>query len=382
MRAEGMSPTRLLEILSIVPDPRVERTRAHKLVDIMVITLLAQINGAEGWDDIEDFGVAREAWLRAFLALPSGIPSADTFRRVFEAIDTRTFGQCLAELTAELAQDLTGQVVAIDGKTLRGSFDRRSGRKPLHMVGAWVASRGISLGQVITEEKSNEITAIPELLKIIDVRNAIVTIDAMGCQKKIAAAIIESGADYLLALKDNHPNLHTDVETAFASSAPTDDHKQPENVFTSEDKGHGRREFRRVAVRTTVERLSGFEDWSGLRSVVMVERERAVGEKTSREVSYYLSSLTASAETVSRAVRGHWSIENSLHWALDVTFREDDSRIRSRAGAANLAISRRLALSLLKLEQSMPGKSMRRKQKIAGYDPDYAFRVLATISRV
>lgn len=375
-----MSPKRLVAIMSSVPDPRVARTRIHKLVDILVIALLAMINGADGWESISDFAEAREDWLRAFLEMPGGVPCADTFRRVFEAIEPRIFGECLVQITADFSTDLQGKVVAIDGKTLRGSFDRRRGRSPLHVVSAWVAEGGITLGQIVTEEKSNEITAIPDLLKTIDVRGATVTLDAMGCQKAIASAIIDGGADYALALKDNHPTLRAAVEAAFEFPQSTGARKKEIETCRVEGKGHGRHEVRCVTVIRNVDCIAEADDWEGLRSIVMVERERTIGDKTSRETAYYLSSLSVSAALMEKRIRMHWSIENSLHWTLDVVFGEDKSRIRSRNGAANLTQVRKLALSLLKLEQSRPGKSIARKRKIAGWEPDYAFTILSMIS--
>jgi predicted transposase YbfD/YdcC len=377
-----MSPARLVKVLSSVPDPRVARTRVHKLVDILAIALLAVINGADGWEDMAEFADVREVWLRGFLELPGGLPCADTFRRVFEAIDTRAFGECLARITSGLTADLDGQVVAIDGKTMRRSFDRRSGKSPLHMVSAWVAEKGITLGQIATEEKSNEITAIPELLKTIDVRGATVTSDAMGCQKKIAAAIVDAGADYALALKDNHPGLRAEVEAVFAETAAAGRRKAKVDVCEVESKGHGRRETRRVSVSTRVSKLSDVGEWENLRSIVMVERERTIGGRTSTEKAYYLSSLTVDAAEMGRRIRAHWSIENTLHWTLDVVFHEDTSRVRSRGGATNLSAIRKLALCLLKLEQSRPGKSVAMKRKRAGWEPDYAFRILSMISSV
>ena len=214
-----MSPARLVAVLSTVPDPRVKRTRRHPIGGVLTIALLAVINGADGWEDMAEFADVRQVWLGGFLDLSEGLPCADTFRRVFEAINTTALGTCLYQLVSDLTADLADKVVAIDGKTMRRSFDRRSGKSPLHMVSAWVAEQGIMLGQLATEAKSNEITAIPELLEMIDVRGATITIDAMGCQKKIAAAIVDAGAEYALALKDNHPVLRAEVEAVFAKVA-------------------------------------------------------------------------------------------------------------------------------------------------------------------
>jgi predicted transposase YbfD/YdcC len=330
---------------------------------------------------MSEFGDVRERWLRGFLELPGGVPCADTFRRVFEAIEPRVFGECLAQITADFNADVQGKVVAIDGKTLRGSFDRRRGQSPLHVVSAWVAEEGITLGQIVTEEKSNEVTAIPELLKTIDIRGATVTIDAMGCQKKIAAAIVDGGADYALALKDNHPTLRQEVEVAFEFPKVAGARKKDIDTCRVESKGHGRQEVRSVTVIRHVDGITEADDWKGLRTIVKVHRERTIGEKTSAETAYYISSLSIDAATMEKRIRAHWSIENSLHWTLDVVFAEDSSRIRSRKGAANLTQVRKLALSLLKLEQSRPGKSIAMKRKRAGWEPDYAFTILSMISR-
>ena len=377
-----MSPTVLVSLLTTVPDPRVARTRVHRLEDILAIALLAAINGADGWEEMADFAGVREAWLRGFLELPGGLPCADTYRRVFEAIDPAALGACLAAMTAGLTSDLTGKVVAIDGKTMRRSFDKRSGMSALHVVSAWVSDQGISLGQIATEEKSNEITAIPELLKTIDVKGAIVTIDAMGCQKKIAASIVEAEADYALALKENHPTLRTEVEGVFAAAEAEEAGTKRVKSISVRSEGHGRKEVRRVSVSQDVAALSEGKEWASLRSVVMVERTRTVGDTTSTETAYYLSSLRVGPKAMERVIRSHWSIENSLHWVLDVVFREDSSRVRSRGGATNLAALRKLALVLLRLEQSKPGKSVARKRKLAGWEPDYAFDILRNISHV
>jgi predicted transposase YbfD/YdcC len=374
-----MAPARLIAILSVVRDPRVERTRRHKLVDVLLIALLAMINGAAGWEDMADFATARATWLKGFLELPGGVPSADTFRRIFEALDPKVFTECLMQITADLTADLRGKVVAIDGKTMRGSFDRRTGASALHVVSAWVAERGLTLGQVVTEEKSNEITAIPELLKTLEIHGATVTIDAMGCQKKIAEAIVEAGAEYVLALKDNHPVLRQEVEAAFLHPRAVGVPSKKHNVCRLKNKGHGRHEVRTVSVISDIHFITSADDWKKLRSIVKMERERTVGEKTSKETAYYLSSLVVSASSMGKRIRAHWSIENSLHWSLDVVFGEDQSRVRSRNGAANLAQVRKLALSLLKMEPSHQAKSVAKKRKIAAWKPDYAFAILGAI---
>jgi predicted transposase YbfD/YdcC len=356
-------------------DPRVDRTKRHQLVDIIVIAILAVISGSDGWDDIVDFADVRESWLRTFLELPNGIPCADTFRRVFGALDPLEFGRCFAQFVAELGGHVEGKLVCIDGKTMRRTFARERGQGPLHIVSAWVAESGVTLGQVAVDAKSNEIVAIPELLAMLEIEGATVTIDAAGCQRKIAQAIVEKGAHYLLSLKDNQPLLHQEVvsyfDDALGSGVELPCHE-------SVDKGHGRLEVRRVWTSTDIGWMSVRKRWKGLQSLVMVERERQVGERTSKERAYFLSSQPFDrAERAAYLVRGHWGIENGLHWVLDMVFDEDHSRIRQRRAAQNFALLRKLALSLLKNEPTDGKKSVARKRKRAGWDHEYLFKVLA-----
>jgi len=375
-----MVPARLMEAFSSVRDPRVERTRLHGLVDVLVIALLAVINGSTGWKDMELFARGRLPWLRTFLALPNGVPSEDTFRRVLESIDPKEFGRSVALIVEDLVKDLRGKVVAVDGKTMRGSHDRRRGKSALHVVSAWVSELGISLGQVSVEDKSNEITAIPELLKAIDIRGATVTIDAMGCQKAIAETIVEQGADYILAVKENHPTLCMSLEVAFAE-VPGDTYKNlVEDEHVTEEKGHGRMERRRVRVTRNIDWIEGIDAWKDVKSIVEVERTRTVHGKTSLERAYFISSLTIGAEAIGHRVRSHWGIENSLHWVLDVTYGEDKSRVRDRYGAANLTALRKLSTTLLSRTPGHGTVSIAQRRKLAGWVPDYAFDVLASIS--
>jgi predicted transposase YbfD/YdcC len=369
-----MERLRIEHYFASLQDPRVDRTKRHQLVDIVVIAILAVICGCDGWDDIVDFAAVREAWLRTFLDLPNGIPCADTFRRVFNALEPREFGRCFASYVAELAGHVDGKLVCIDGKTMRRTFARERGEGPLHMVSAWMAENAVVLGQIAVAAKSNEIPAIPALLALIDVKGATVTIDAAGCQREIAATIVDKGADYVLALKGNQTLLHEEVvlyfDDALASGAQL-------SHDVSVDKGHGRIETRRVWTSMDLGWMTERKRWKGLRSIVMVERERQVGDETSSERAYFISSHELNAERAGAMVRGHWSIENGLHWVLDVVFHEDHSRIRDRRGAQNFALLRKLALTLLKNETSTPGKSIARKRKRAGWDHDYMFQVLA-----
>lgn len=373
-----MAGADLCEFFADLPDPRVERTRVHPLDEVLVVSVLAVLAGADGWDDIVEWGEAREKWLHTFLTLPGGLPSADTIRRIFCAIDPAKFASCFERMVSELAGSLLDQLVVIDGKTMRRTFARDRGQSPLHLVTAWVAERGVQLGQIATEAKSNEITAIPALLDTLELRGAIVSIDAAGCQRKIAEKIVDKGADYLLALKGNQTLLHQDVVMYF-EHAQQDRTIDAKSLATHEsvDKAHGRLETRRVWCSDDLTWMSVRKGWKGLRTIIMVERERVVGGKTSTERAYYLSTLAPDAERLGGLVRRHWSIENELHWVLDMTFDEDHSRIRDRNGATNLALLRKLALALLKREQSDPRKSIVMKRRRVGWDNDYLFQVFA-----
>ena len=364
-----------------LPDPRVKRTQLHPLMNILILALLAVLCGAEGWEEMEEFGEAKYSWLCTFLDLPHGIPCADTFRRVFSALDPAAFGKCFIAWAQALAGGTDGKIVPIDGKTLRHSFDTATGHKALHLVNAWVLENRLVLGQYATEEKSNEITAIPKLLDLIDVRGATVTMDAMGCQRAIADVIVEKGADYVMGLKTNQETAFEEVAEFFAD-ARANDFKDVPHTFheTIDGSEHGRIEVRRV---WSTQDIGWFEDigrWRGLRSIIMIERERTVGDgKTSRECHYYWSSRESSAEVFARIIRGHWSIENELHWCLDVGFREDESRIRTDHGPENLALLRKVAINLAKNERTSKKtskKGVRVKQKRAGWDNDYLIRLL------
>jgi len=373
-----MQASVLVAFFANLEDPRVERTRRHVLGDVLVIAVLAVIAGADGWDEIVEWATARQEWLRTFLGLPGGIPSADTFRRIFEAINPKQFSACFERLTRHLAGEMPEGLIAIDGKTMRRTFSKQAGQGPLHVVSAWAVEQGVMLGQVATDEKSNEITAIPELLDVVDVKGAAVTIDAIGCQREIAARIVEGGGDYVLALKANQPLLHEEVVQYFdhARQDRTVD-AQPLAVHETVDKGHGRLEVRRSFCTDDIDWMADRKRWKGLRSIMMVERERVVGDRRSMEVAYYITSLKPDPERLGRLVRRHWGIENELHWVLDMAFDEDHSRIRDRTSAMNLTLLRKLALSLLKRERSKPSKSVAMKRRRAGWDNDYLFTVLA-----
>jgi len=356
-------------------DPRVERTRRHKLMDIVVISVLAVVCGADGWSDIVQFAEDREEWLRTFLELPGDIPCDDTFRRVMSAVDPAAFQACFLGWVRSLAVSTDGKLVAIDGKTARRSFAKEEDKSSLHVVSAWAVENQLVLGQIATDCKSNEITAIPELLAMLDLRGATVTIDAMGCQKKIAEAIIDAKADYVLTLKDNHPTLHQEVREFFESAQADGFRDTRYDQTEAVDGGHGRIEVRRVFVSDDLDWLADKPAWKRLRSVVMIESERTVGDKTSFERRYYLSSLAADAALLGERIRGHWGIENQLHWVLDMAFDEDRCRIRRGHGPDNFALLRKIALNLLKHEKTCK-RGIEGKRKHAAWNHDYLLRVL------
>lgn len=362
-------------------DPRVERTREHRLVEIVTIALCGVLCGADDWVAIETFGHAKEAWLRTFLALPGGIPSHDTFGRVFARLDPDEFRACfLGWVEAIGGAAAADGVVAIDGKTLRRSHDRGRGKAALHLVSAWASASGLVLGQVATEEKSNEITAIPALLRLLALEGCTVTADAMGCQTAIAARVIEQGADYVLALKDNHPSLLERVRLAFAdarAAAGTTRAATGWDAAATLDAGHGRIERRRCFALGGPEYLAYLdptEAWPGLRSVALIESERRIGDEVTVEPRYYLSSLPPDATALGRAIRDHWGIENRLHWVLDIAFREDDSRFRSGHGPENFALVRHFALNLLRRDPARG--SIAKKRFRAAPDDQYLRAIL------
>lgn len=359
-------------------DPRVQGRCAHQLFDIVVIALLAVLAGAEGWDAMETYGKAKEAWLATFLSLPHGIPSHDTFRRVWSRLDPTQLEARFQHWIASLLETLDATVVAIDGKTLRGSYDREHDLKALQLVSAWCTEHRLVLGQIPVDSKSNEITAIPLLLKQLDLAGTIITIDAMGTQTAIATQIQDADADYILALKGNQGNLHT-LAAAWFEDFEQQDCPQERMVDHCHllESGHQRIERRSCWVfrASEVFEASVGQRWSGLQSVVVIRSQRQLWNKTTCETRFFLSSLAVDAAHFTRSVRSHWEIENSLHWSLDVVFAEDSSRIRSEHGAHNLRILRRLALNLLRRH---PGKgSLKIKRYRAGLDNHFLLEILA-----
>jgi len=365
----------LFDSLGQVPDPRRERTRLHQLVDILVIAVCATICAAETWEEIAEFGGAKESWFKKFLALPNGIPSHDTFRRVFLRINPKKFQAAFLDWVRSAAQLTEGEIVSIDGKQARGAR-ARDGKEGLRMVSAWAGEQRLVLGQVKTEDKSNEITAIPLLLELLELRGCIVTIDAMGCQREIAAQIISQEADYVLSLKGNQGRLHEEVAEYFAWSEETNFKDLEYDTYTTLEKDHGRIEERRCWVTEDTGWFTEKAEWAGLRSFIMVEASREVlGQTPTRERRYFISSLAADAKEALRAVRGHWQVENSLHWVLDVAFREDACRTRTGYAPENLATLRHIAVNLLKQERSCK-LGIKSKRLKSGWDESYMLKVL------
>jgi predicted transposase YbfD/YdcC len=365
-------PQTLIDCLQDMVDPRVERTRDHKLIDILVIGLCTMITVGENFTDMEDFGNAKRDWLEGFLELPNGIPSHDTFNRVFSAIDPVCFLDCFVRWVQATCPALGDEVVAIDGKALRRALDQ--GKAIPYIVSAWAVENGLVLGQVKVDEKSNEITAIPELLQALELTGCVVTIDAMGCQKEIAADIIDEHAHYVLALKGNHSTAHQEVQEFFddavkpcATQCNPTAHSDKMDFLQTVEKTHGRIETRRYWQTTDIAWFADLPLWKGLCSFGMVESIRTIKSKSTIERRYYLSSLPLNAQRFGQAVRNHWGVENNVHWVMDVLFGEDQSRARTKYAAQNLATLRRIVLNLLKKDTSTK-TSLRRKRTKAALD--------------
>lgn len=358
-----------------LPDPRIDRTRRHELLDIVVIAVCAVIAGAEGWKDMAEYGRAKQTWLRTFLALPHGIPCADTFRRVFSALQPAAFLTCFQSWIDALSAGLGLKRIAIDGKTLRRSFDRATGQAALHLVSAWATEQHLVLGQVAVDAKSNEITAIPKLLEMLDVSGAMVTIDAMGCQTKIAAKIREGGGHYVLSVKENQEHLLADIQQCFVAGLDTNFKGMEHTVHEEEYRGHGRMEQHTVHTILRPAGIRGQENWTDLTAITLVISQRQEGsQKPTEETRYYIGSKAASAKVYTNCIRGHWGIENGLHWVLDVSFDEDQSRIRKDHGPENMGLLRRLAVSLLKQQHGK--NSVRGKRLRSGWDDRFLVEVL------
>jgi predicted transposase YbfD/YdcC len=374
----------LVEQFASMPDPRIDRRKEHDLVDILVIAVCTLLCAGESFNDMEDFGNAKYDWFKTFLKLRNGIPSHDTFNRVFALLDPKEFLDCFLRWTQSLREAVPQEIVALDGKALRRALNQ--GQDVKYIVSAWAESNGLVLGQWKVADKSNEITAVPELLRVLELGGCIVTLDAMGCQKKIAKEIIEADADYVLALKGNQETVHEEVKSFL--DATLEERQAPRPVgaklcpaaaglasWETVEKDHGRLEIRRYYQSQHLGWFADVAKWEGLKSVGMVESVREVGAKTTVERRYYLSSLALNIETFARAVRSHWGVENKVHWVMDVCFREDQSRARAGYAAENLATLRRLALNMLKRERTKK-RGIHGKQLNASWDHAYLLRLL------
>ena len=374
MTASPSSP--LLDHFASLDDPRVERTKLHPLLSIIAIAICAVIAGAEGWDDIEQFGEAKEEWLATFLDLPHGIPSHDTFNRVFAALDPIQFQHCFQSWMEAVRTILPAEVIALDGKTVRGS--RHGATHAIHMVSAWAASNRLVLAQIKVDAKSNEITALPAILQQLAVAGCIVTIDAMGCQRTIAQQILDQGGNYVLGLKGNQGTLEQDVQLSFVTAEEDGFAGIGHDHAATIDKGHGRIETRRATVIDDAAVLAWLQKqhaWPGLAAIGMIHAERRIGGTRTSEDRFYLLSHPLSAAAFGEAVRSHWGIENCVHWVLDLSFHEDQSRIRAGYAAENFAVLRHIALNLLR-QQTVKRTSIKGRRKMAGWDHAFLLRVL------
>ncbi len=365
---------------SKLEDPRIDRQKLHPLMDIIVIAICAVICGAETWVDIENFGKARLEWFKKFLELPNGVPSHDTFGRVFGLLKAEAFEACFFDWVQAVNQVTRGQVIAIDGKEVRHSFDTFVGKKAIHLVSAWASENRIVLAQRKVDSKTNEITVIPELLDSLEVAGCIVTLDAMGCQKEIARKIIERKADYILTVKDNQGHLHEDIAHLFGLYLKEPNPLQYVEAYAKTvDKDHGRIEIREcwtLSATPHQDAIRNVGDWERLTSLVCIRRERRLADRTQVEMQYYITSLAPNADRLLQAIRDHWGIENSVHWVLDVAFNEDRSRVRKDHAPENLAVIRRIALNLLRKEKSAKG-GLQAKRLQCGWDENYFFKVLS-----
>jgi predicted transposase YbfD/YdcC len=372
-----LCPSAFQDYFAPLTDPRCPDApnNRHLLMDILIIAVCAVISGAEGWEDIEEYGKAHAAWFADLLDLPHGIPGHDTFRRVLSRLDPEELTQCFIAWTNALSEVSGGEIVSIDGKTLRHSFDRATSTAAIHMVSAWASANRLVLGQVKVDEKSNEITAIPALLQLLNVTGVVVTLDAMGCQKAIVQTITERGADYVVALKENHPTLYEDVTLFLNDARATGFADVAHTYHETVDGDHGRIETRRYWITSEIEWLGAKASWSNLQSVGMVESRREIGDTVQIDTRYFLTSLPAQGERFAQAVRQHWGVENSLHWVLDVSFDEDACRIRKDKGAQTFAVLRHIALNLLRREPHHK-RGIKARRKRAGWDRDYLVQIL------
>ena len=374
--AEVPPTTSIIAHFSSLPDPRIEKKTKHNLEDIIVITICAAVCGADDWVAVENYGKGKHDWLKTFLKLPHGIPSHDTFGNVFSVINPNEFEKCFLNWIRSVFSVTKGQIVAVDGKTLRRSHDKSSNKSAIHMVSAWASENGITLGQVITDEKSNEITAIPALLDLLEIKGCIVTIDAMGCQKKIVEKIVvDKEADYVLSLKGNQGNLHNDVKLFFEMAMKDSFRDISFDSLVTVDGDHGRIETRRHYIVSNIDWLEEKQKWKNLKTIGMVISERDINGKVSIESRYFICSINEDAKLFAKAVREHWGIENKVHWCLDIAFREDESRMRKGHSAGNFSVVRHIALNLLRHEQTLK-VGIKNKRLNAAWDSRYLLKVL------
>lgn len=359
-----------------VEDPRIERTKRHQLIDVITIAICAVICGAESWVAIETYGQAKKEWLKRFLELPNGIPSHDTFARIFSLIDPQNFQECFVSWMKSVANLTDGEVIAIDGKSLKHSYDKKFGNRAINMVSAWATSNKLVLGQIKVDKKSNEITAIPELIKVLDIAGCIVTIDAIGCQKEIVNLISQKDGDYIIALKKNQKSLYESTEILFKEAISKRNEGFKASHYSTREMGHGREEIRNYLMLTDISsRIDPENKWQKLNSIGMVESVRTENGKTTVETRYYISSLKLDARKFGDSVRSHWGIENSLHWILDVALNEDDCRIRKDNSPQNFAVLRHIAVNLLGKEKTKK-LGIKNKQFLAAMDDNYLTKVL------
>ncbi len=369
----------IIEHFESVEDYRTERGKKHKLIDIITITICAVVSGADTWIDIEIYGLAKKEWLGKFLELPHGIPSHDTFGRVFSRINPEEFQKSFLSWVKGISKITAGEIIALDGKQSRNSGDNTNGQGVLNTVSAWAVTNRLVLGQKMVEGKSNEITALPELIKVLDLAGCIVTIDAMGCQREIVKKIVEKDADYVIAVKKNQPSLYDQVERLFKQAIATGGAGFNLSDFRTKEINGGREEIRNyLMISDVADRIDSSHNWMKLTSIAMVESVRTIGDKTTVETRYFISSLANNAKRVAGAIRGHWGIENSLHWVLDVSLREDYSRIRKDNAPANFAVLRHIAINLISQNKSRK-LSVKSKRFLAGIDDKYLAEILEGI---